>query len=515
MATKKLNISKLAETLTPLERARLVIEDEYYTKEKGGGLLTPEERQALRDGVKNYTDEQRQEYAYYIYLWANLPFLFIDMQTCWLRLNVLGGALRTIHSRIQLYPALLRAIRLLKRYPVLISEKDYKERVERNKQQLLNEVLSIEGLAKEEAFYSLKEQKKIDEDWIDDWSYQCYLETTAEERIKSRLKFLVENEGYTEEEAKEEIKTKYDDFKKGEPTPKEKQDWEQETKNQRNRIDQLVKEGVLKIKEGKLSRYFEAERNKLVEGITIESWYNYKDKKDRDFNKALEECFNNLELEDRDNKTKDLEFAVSYSSDRILGKDNLEKDYKYHSDYEVEISIELLKAMSVLEIEDKFSFQEKIAFKEGFKKPLLFLIKEVRNKIKDLLLFKEAINYFEKKLGTNFISSTQRKDLNDYLQTGKELQNKYDEEIKNLLRDFYGRGILEQIKAEETKDEKRRKRLLELSKRKKEEMVNEFVGNINDYLIGEVKPIEEEIKEFIVCLEEEFKNMADSFLNRL
>lgn len=476
MTIKIPDLSKLTEDLTPLERVRLMIEDDHYKKETGNGILTPQERVALKNGVKNYNEAQREEYAYYICLWTTLPLYFIDIQTCWLRLCILDATLQALHSRIQLYPILLRTVRLLKRFPVLISEADYKKRAENNKKQLLDEILSIESLAKEEAFYSLTEAGKIDGDWIDGWFYRNYLDSTENESML-----------------------------------KEKQEWIQEVEKQRNKIEDLIKNGILNLKEGKLSRYFESERGKLTKDISVESWYQYKDKKDKEFNENLERIFDNLNLEDRNDKTEDLVFAIGHLTEKNTEKYNLVDSHDYHPDLEVEFAIKSLKTISFLEIEDDFFLPEKVAFKEEIKKLLLFVTKKTREKIRDLLLFKETINYFEEKLGTNVITSAQQKDLNGYLEVTQEIRERHDKTIKNLLRGFYGRGTLEKIKAEQTEDEEEKRRLLELSKQKSDELVNEFVGDINDYLIGETCPSQEEIKGFISNTENEFKQGADKF----
>lgn len=368
---KDLDLTKVSENLTPKERAKLVITLRLKGIEEIKNLPLDEVKEMARKQtmltqaditkiVNACPQEQIREYNAYIELGHRVRNkVLTDIEYYLQRLDGFEGRIAPLRYAFGISPLTYHALEAVKRLPRLITKEEYEEGLKKAREIRRAEVWGMGGegnanLAEWEAYYRLKKEGKIKEestDFIDGWisyieKYGKTKEELIDEAVKS-VKYGLEQylkhkqrtgeedrlwkdykkyEGLSEKElrgavAKDYTSTDYDISERitAQPTKEEYELWHKTVKEERKRILQAVKDGKLKWAKRKEKRYDRETKSwkwEEVEGIESGSYYDWKDRYDKD-NLQSEE---NIELRYIEGK------GVVYVGDPSLTEEEEEKE---------------------------------------------------------------------------------------------------------------------------------------------------------------------------------------------
>jgi len=364
--SKTLNLTKVSESLTPKERAKLVItlrlkglaEDTVikdltiaeFRKLKSEGKLPPFPKQAdITKIVNACPQEQIREYNAYIeFEYKIRREILLDIEFSLQYLDALEGRIAPLRYAFGISPLTYHALEAVKRLPRLVTKEEYEKGLERAREIIRSEVLALKeryNLVEKEAYHRLIKEGKIEEGtdtgWLDGWldyieDYGKTREELIAEAVKGAKNGLEEYRKHKERTGKDDPIWK--DYKKyegltekelgeaitkgiGDPTTtKEDYDlWHKTVKEERERILQAVKDGKLKWvkrKEKKFDRETKSWKLEEVEGIEQGSYYDWKDRYDKE-NDLLSE--KNIELRYVESK------GVVYVGDPSLTEEEEEK----------------------------------------------------------------------------------------------------------------------------------------------------------------------------------------------
>lgn len=372
--SKKVNLVKLSENLTPKERAKLVItlrlkgiedvKDFSIDELKKRRLPTQAD---ITKVVRACPSEQVKEYNAYIELDHRVRKVLTDILFDLQHLDTLKGRISRFTYVLGIAPVTYHALEMVKRLPRLVTREKYKKGLKKAREIIRGEALILRGrynLAEQEAYYRLVKEGKIDQeiipDWLEGWldfisdygkTDKQMIDETAnsvkyglEQYLKHKQrtgkggKFWKEYkkyEGLSKKGLREAVvKKKEKEDKKNNtnwllrPTKKEYEIWQKTVKEERERILQAVKDGKLKWvkrKEKKFDQETKSFKWEEAEGVELGSYYDWKDRhqkyagegKEQGYNPLSEEC---IELRLIEGK------GVVYVSDPSLTEREEEKE---------------------------------------------------------------------------------------------------------------------------------------------------------------------------------------------
>lgn len=306
-------LTAFAQSLTGKERAFLAID--YINKEKKDGKNYDEETKLIQATISPYRDNpERQEFIFYWELWRNLCFLSLDLQT-----NIL--LLRATHRQLDIAKSifvsscLVRHIYLTFRWmPKIYTSEQFEQIYKKVREEHLSETMPLMQIARHEAFLSLQQQGYLDPkddqegviEWYEEDSKKTLEELVAEkaksiknylddeERRKKRGAVAVGEDLYSEYLGLEMPKIEEKVKELGvitKPPAEEVERWNQELALQEAKLRDLIKEGKLTAitVTNSFGWYHNGEEYIGTEGITAQSWYDYPDKLDKNFNGYIDE----------------------------------------------------------------------------------------------------------------------------------------------------------------------------------------------------------------------------------
>jgi|GEM_PF-6020388 len=285
-----LNLAKVSTTLTPKERAKLVISYQL----KAFQDLSDEDFQKYKNGEAD--DIQLSGYAEVMQLLAGCPpdqgreynFYISLKQEVWqkivpgihdqvMRLTILEGNLANIKQLLHTAPFIHHAVEELERMPVVVSKEDYDKAVNESREYERSVTLSLEGrfnLVEQEAYALLVTTDHINQggdldsylDYVNDFGKteeqivgekMEEVQKGVDKYLKMKKRFDREDPffnfysdfvGLNEEELRAKIKEKYpNQFTL--PSAEEYERWKQTLEDERARLLEAVQKGELKAKE--------------------------------------------------------------------------------------------------------------------------------------------------------------------------------------------------------------------------------------------------------------------------
>lgn len=305
-------LANLAESLSGKECALLAIE--FNNKEDKEGKSYKEERETISAVISPYSpDNKRKEFYFYYKLWMNLSFFGLDVQTCLLQLRVLNNKLRIVSSALINSCLVDNALWCFRSIPKILTEEEFIELYEKVRAERLAEIMPVSQLAKHEAFLRLQAEGFLEEDDEHEAIFEYFEESgkkIKEEQVKIRANEIKdyldeeearkargtvtlddgpykEYEGLTLEGIESKVATE-EDF--SQPDPQEVERWHKTVEEELVELRRLVDKGILKtskvIENG--GWYYSGKEFIGQEGIIGESWYNYLEKRDKDFNEFID-----------------------------------------------------------------------------------------------------------------------------------------------------------------------------------------------------------------------------------
>jgi hypothetical protein len=284
-----LNLATTGKYLTPRERAKMVIalqlrilsettpEEREKQQQSSFGLLLSSEDREIKELVNSCPPHQGKDYNFYIdlkqYVWEHIVD---EIRTHLLTIQIMSGNIAPLLYLMTLAPFLSEGIEQLHRLPVVVEKDSYDKAVVQERERERGEVLLLDGpydLVKQEAYYRLVAEKKIDEGDFE--AYRDYMdnfgkskEVLIQEKVASIRKsidwyekrkqrtggespmsdYVPQYFGQTDEE----IADSFDkDFDKTFyiPTKEEFKLWESTVKVERQRIQTAINQGIL-VKKG-------------------------------------------------------------------------------------------------------------------------------------------------------------------------------------------------------------------------------------------------------------------------
>jgi len=243
--SQDLSLSKLAElarSLSAKECALLVIG--YYQQEKKDGKEYKEEIKTVASTISPYaSDAKRKEYVFYYKLWWSLGLFELDLQTCMLDLQIMANQLQSVSLGLTHDVVNYHNLILFMWMPKILTKKQFEDTYNKERKKRLSEVIAFGQVVRYEAFHKLQEEG-----------------------------YFSKKDDYLEE-------VDYEDEK-----------FKTEAKTQEGKLRQAIDKGILKsakVKE-KLGWYHNGTEYIGQDGILAQSWYDYRDKLDQDFNSHLD-----------------------------------------------------------------------------------------------------------------------------------------------------------------------------------------------------------------------------------
>lgn len=284
-----LNLATTGKYLTPKERAKLVIsfqikamsetppdELEKLHDSEFGWFGSPEIRE-MKTLVQSCPPHHRREYNFYIdlkqYVWEQI---INELRDHLLVLEIMSGTIAPLRYLMSLSPFLSEGIEQLRRLPVVVTKDAYDKAVREAREYKRAEVLALEGsydVAKQESYYRLIAEKKIEEG--DYEAYRDYMENfgrSKDEMIHEKI-VSIRNDIALFEKRKSrmggdmpindyvrpyidltdaDMAIKIDKDYEGHfdmPSKEEYEVWVQTVSEERQRLQDAIKQGILKQKE--------------------------------------------------------------------------------------------------------------------------------------------------------------------------------------------------------------------------------------------------------------------------
>lgn len=405
-------LANLAESLSGKECALLAIE--FNNKEDKEGKSYKEERETISAAISPYSsDNKRKEFYFYYKLWMNLSFFDLDVQTCLLQLRVLNNKLRIVSNALINSCLVDNALWCFRSIPKILTEEEFVELYKKVRAERLAEIMPVSQLAKHEAFLRLQEEGFLDEDDEHEAIFEYFEESgkkTKEEQEKIRAKEIKdylddqaarkargtmtlddgpykEYEGLILEEIENKVATE-EDF--SQPDPKDIERWKRTVEEELAKLLKAIDKGILKtsrvVENG--GWYHSGKEFIGQEGIIGESWYSYSEKRDKDFNKFI------------DNKEDLVEF---YEGEVVVAKG---RGASYKGKDDEVCSAEKSRQNAEERLKNMLYIQKKDSILDiipGIKPHYLERIKETQETIQRLVNHVEVIKRADKQLFDNVI----------------------------------------------------------------------------------------------------------------
>ncbi|CAN5282395.1 hypothetical protein BH10PAT2_BH10PAT2_0830 [soil metagenome] len=241
---KNFSLNNISKVLTAKERAKLVAE--YSVKEQLEDRNYTHEIEAVKAGI---TNSQINEYNFYASLIYTLQAMMDgDLQTMTLHLQYFASKLDAIYRLLRFSIAADVLLLQLNWLPKVVTEEGFEQLYQKLRNEELSAIFTIECLAEQEALYYFKSKGELT-----DWH-------TDEVRMALRD----------------------DDFYL-------KQKWVEEVARQRAKIEQWITDGFVEGKEVVAGKgYYSTKPDIGKAGITARSWYECKEKFDKDFDNFID-----------------------------------------------------------------------------------------------------------------------------------------------------------------------------------------------------------------------------------
>ena len=317
--SKTLDLTKVSENLTPKERATLVLTLRFKGFEEIKNLSIDELREIGKEQLApNQADitkiinacpqEQIKEYNTYIELEHRVRnSVLMGIEYHLEHLDALEGRVSRLTYALGISPITSQALEMVKRLPRVVTREEYEKGLEKAREMIRSEVLTLEGsynLAEQEAYDRFIKEGKIEEtaDYLTDWL--DYIEDygkTREELIGKAVNGAKHGLGeYLKYKKRTGNGNVWEDYKKyegltdkklrevvakgiGDPTTT-KEDyelWQKTVKEERERILQAVKDGKLKWVKRKVKNFDQETKSwkwEEVEGVEQGSYYDWKER---------------------------------------------------------------------------------------------------------------------------------------------------------------------------------------------------------------------------------------------
>ncbi|MFC1790328.1 hypothetical protein ACFLZP_02490 [Patescibacteria group bacterium] len=304
---KNFKLSSLAPNLTAKERAKMLAA--YALKQEEEDKDYSKELEDLNSYIPNH---QIPEHNFYINILKSMVYVYADLQTAYLHLELAGKQLVITDNFLMLDIIVDNLCWQMRHTPQIATRHQFDQWFEEIREKELSAVFSLEQLAKHEALKRLKQEGSFDkkEDIV---SIEEELEEnankTAEQmlenhvastqkgikkyqllkRRKSPLASVYEDYkpsiGLTVDQLKGKLKEKYDYQP---PNPERVSKWQQAVTEEKNKLEQLVQKGVLiEGVVGSEIGWYGTIKDKGQKGITAQSWYDYEGKQDKSLNEFL------------------------------------------------------------------------------------------------------------------------------------------------------------------------------------------------------------------------------------
>lgn len=248
---RDLSISKimaLGRSLTGKEAALLIID--YELRERDTGKSYKSEIDALVSSVKYARDsKQTSECIFYYEMWKNVGFYCLDLQTCLMDIEINTWKLVSFQMLITECAIKHELNKSVNRLPGFLTQEEFESKYNECKKDRFKEIIPLEVLAEHEAFHHLKADGLVEND-----------------------AFYGIHDVFSDNKA---LETKWNEYRK----------------QLLSEYDKAISDGILiedQVNE-KGGWYHAGEKYLGQRGITGESWYLYKNKFDKGFNKSIEE----------------------------------------------------------------------------------------------------------------------------------------------------------------------------------------------------------------------------------
>ncbi len=247
-------LSELTQSLSGKEAAKLVVNYSIKEDKEGDAKKYAAEVKTIVSAVSQY---QAQEYNNYLKIYEVVNMLVLDLQTAVLDLEITATSLEyygfVVFQLDIIAEGILRCIRFI---PKIVTEEDFEQLYLKRKEEMLGEVTPLVKVTEYETFHRLQKEGVF--------SREDYPQETAD--------WISSNTG--KDKLSKELLVK----------------WSVTLKEEAEKIERLIKEGVLK--EGPVVSdfgwYHNGANHKGTRGITIRSWYGYKDKWDKSVNEHID-----------------------------------------------------------------------------------------------------------------------------------------------------------------------------------------------------------------------------------
>jgi hypothetical protein len=241
---KDFSLNNISRVLTAKERAKLIAN--YAIKEELEGKDYEHEIEAIKAGIP---DTQINEYNFYVSLVHTLQVVMdADLQTMTLFFQCFEAKLDCIYRLLRfsiMADVLLLQLRWL---PKVVTEEGFEQLYCKLRDEEFSAIFSIESLAEQETLAQLKSQGEL-QDWHAD---------EVQTALKNGSFYLT-------------------------------QEWKTELGKQQAKIQQWINEGKLEGKEViSGGGYYSTKADIGKQGVTARSWYDHKEKLDKDFNNFID-----------------------------------------------------------------------------------------------------------------------------------------------------------------------------------------------------------------------------------
>lgn len=439
---KTLSFPKITTALKAKERAKIIFRYALIDDEEG-----TDHKKEIDDLRSVIPSSQIKEHNFYVELFRFVNMLDFDLQTAYLRLKIIEAKMSHLDFLLNLDTAVEYLGSLSCFLPRFMTRKQYDDLFVKHKQDELSAVFSITQLARHEAIARLKK-----EGWLKENEYLNDVEERIERYIGRTETKLIDEEvaaiknalehwqrlkdreavfasvyssyeqyiGLNDDQLREKIKTS---GKILFPSQEEISRWQQTVKEEKEKIENLVKEGKLIAQPvGDKTGWYSCPSDKGLPGITALSWYQYQGKLDNSFNEILEKKDDLMDMHEGN-------IAIPISPWENKQDDCPAEDTR-------KMIFKLIDDLRIVEKKEEAG-SSYLELKPNIKEVILILIKEIYELYARIISYVAAITHLEERFFDGQYLISRKKWFGDAeKETAGEIAKDHNEAMARLIKHY-------------------------------------------------------------------------------